>query len=191
VTGKPYADYVESNVLELLGMADTGFEAAEFGERLAVPYELVRDRLRELPRTGWNASGKMRSTALDLAQFLAVHMSSGARGDIRILRPETVALMHELVSPLNWRAFFGLHWEGYGMGWEHYSDGFEGHPGACPGYLGNLVMRPEGEGGIGVVLLVNRGASIDSVDWAEEYYAPILRLLLDEAGETYRAQGAQ
>jgi CubicO group peptidase (beta-lactamase class C family) len=181
VSGMSYPAYVQKNILNPLGMTSTGFEASDFEGRLARPYERVRGKMRALPRHGWKESGPMRSTASDLARFLIAHLNQGRIGHVQLLEPESVELMHARFSPLDWPAFFGLRWKGYALGWEVYFDDYEGHPGACPGYMGNLVMRSQAEGGIGIVLLVNRGASIDSVEWAEETYAPILQTLLDEA----------
>jgi CubicO group peptidase (beta-lactamase class C family) len=184
----PYADYVQENILDPLGMVSTGYEASEFPGRLARPHERVDGELRALPRTGWNASGKMRSSVLDLSQFLMAHLNQGRSDGVQLLKPETIELMHGLISPLDWPAFFGLHWQGYGLGWELYSDGYQGHPGACPGYLANMVLRQEGQGGFGVVLMVNRGASFDTIDWASTSYAAILKLLLKQAGELHQQQ---
>lgn len=191
VSGQPFPDYVQDNILDPLGMTSTGYEASEFSARLAHPHEYMDGRLRVLPRTGWNASGKMRSSVLDLSQFLIAHLNHGRRGDVQLLQPETIELMHGLVSPLDWPAFFGLHWQGYGLGWELYRDGYQGHPGACPGYLANVVLRQKDLGGFGVVLMVNRGASFDSTEWASDSYAAILNLLLQEASELYQAHSNQ
>jgi CubicO group peptidase (beta-lactamase class C family) len=188
VSRQPFADYVQENILDPLGMTSTGYEASEFSERLARPHERIDGKLRALPRTGWNASGKLRSNVLDLSQFLIAHLNHGRNGDVQLLEPETIELMHGLISPLDWPAFFGLHWQGYGLGWELYRDGYQGHPGACPGYLSNMVFREEQQGGFGVVLMVNRGASFDTVKWASDSYAAILKLLLEEAAELYQEQ---
>jgi CubicO group peptidase (beta-lactamase class C family) len=191
VTGRPFADYVWENILDPLGMTSTGYEASQFPGRLARPHEQVGGKLRALPASGWKASGRLRSTAVDLSQFLIAHLNDGRQGDVQLLQPETVELMHGLISPLDWPAFFGLHWQGYGLGWELYKDGYEGHPGACPGNLANLVLHDAGQGGYGVVLMANRGASLDSVDWTAGSYTPILKLLLEQAAEMHQEQTSQ
>jgi CubicO group peptidase (beta-lactamase class C family) len=191
VTGQPFADYVQDNILDPLGMTSTGYESSQFSGRLARPHEQIDGSLRALPATGWNKSGTLRSSVVDMSQFLVAHLNQGRSGDIQLLKADTVELMHRLISPLDWPAFFGLHWQGYGLGWERYRDGYQGHPGACPGYLANIVLRQEDHSGFGVVLMVNRGASLDSVDWTSDSYAPILTLLLEQAAELYREQTSQ
>jgi CubicO group peptidase (beta-lactamase class C family) len=187
VTQVPYEEHVRTAILEPLDLTGTAFEASGYGERLAVPYEEVQGELRALPRTGWNAA-RLRMTVTDLAAFLAVHMNDGRHEDVRVLQPESVEAMHQLISPLDWPAFFGLRWNGYGLGWELYADDLQGHPGACPGFLANIVYREQDDGAYGVVLMANRGSSIDTVDWATESYAPILLILLEEAAQMHRAQ---
>ena len=49
-----------------------------------------------------------------------------------------------------------------------------------------LVLRQEGQGGFGVVLMVNRGASLGTTEWASTSYAALLKLLLQEVGELYQ-----
>ena len=191
VSQQPFADYVQENILDPLGMNNTGYEASDFSERLASPHEQIGGVLRALPRTGWSASGKLRSSVLDLSQFLIAHLNPGRNGDVQLLQPRTIELMHGLISPLDWPAFFGLHWQGYGLGWELYRDGYQGHPGACPGYLANIVLQQEDQGRYGVVLMANRGASFDTTEWASTSYAAILNLLLQEAGELYQEQAEQ
>ena len=128
VTGQSFADYVQENILDPLGMTSTGYEASHFAGRLERPHEQIDGKLRALPASGWNASGKSRSTAVDLSQFLIAHLNDGRHGDVQVLQPATVELMHDLISPLDCPAFFGLHLRGYGLGWELYRDGYRGIP---------------------------------------------------------------
>lgn len=181
VTGQSYPEYVRKNIFDPLQMDDSGYVGSDFEDQLARPYTMVRGKMRELPPYGWKKSGSLRTTATDLSRFMIAHANGGRAGEVRLLEPESVEQMHTLVSPINWPSWFGLRYMGYGMGWSVYPDGFVGHSGGCPGYLSTMAVRSGDEGAIGAVLLVNRGASIDTIEWTEGVYAPIFLTLLDEA----------
>lgn len=102
VSGRPWAEYVEREILGPLGMRSTNTRVRmrpELRERHATGY-VWRDG--RFDPTGYAYSrlppaGIMSSTAHDMAAFMLVHLNGGAVGSARILGEETTALMQ---SPL-------------------------------------------------------------------------------------------
>jgi CubicO group peptidase (beta-lactamase class C family) len=104
--------YLEQAIFQPLGMRDTGFRIRpETRDRVVTVY--VRDAggpLREIgddalmamfepgARFLWG-SGGLLSTPDDYLRFTQMLLNGGALGDVRILRPETVALMTSQAVP--------------------------------------------------------------------------------------------
>ena len=98
VSGRPLMDYMDENIFRPLGMARStfaqplppalaphmsgGYKLASQGG--AKPFEVV---------TAWPA-GSLSSTATDMARFMTAHLQGGQLDGARILKPETVSLMH-------------------------------------------------------------------------------------------------
>src|SRR5690606_26358655 len=139
-SGQPLDVFLKERIYEPLGMHDSRNHSlgADHG-RMSVVY---RRRDGEWVR-GWSpgdpplypfprASGGMISTARDYALFLQTMLDGGRLGSVRLLSPETVALMtmphtRELYSPedqARQRTF-------YGYGWAvHAGTGVFGHGGS-------------------------------------------------------------
>jgi CubicO group peptidase (beta-lactamase class C family) len=109
LSGMPYAVFVREKVLKPLKMKDSDF--AVFGkarERLALPHapdkagallpflpQGGRDAVaREVPRLP-SPGGSLYSTALDYARFCQMIVNGGTLDGVRLLKPETVKLMHQ------------------------------------------------------------------------------------------------
>lgn len=104
VSGVPFDSYVEENIYDPLGMGHTTIrqplpkELEPFmstGYNVAsgdpVPFEIV---------SGYPA-GSQASSAADMAKFMLAHLSGGKLGDAQILKPETIALMHDTVTKVD------------------------------------------------------------------------------------------
>ena len=105
VSGRPFNDYVAENIFRPLGMTRSTFvqplpqelvAGMSNGYRLAsddgpVPFEVV------VPFP----AGSLSSTSADMAKFMLAHLQQGQLGDARILRPETVQLMHSRLFALD------------------------------------------------------------------------------------------
>jgi len=103
----------------------------------------------ELPEQYWRArfypAGGLYSTVSDLSHFLIAHMNDGIYNGTRILKKETVELMHA-TQPGN-RI-------GYGLAWMHESiGGLSGHGGDLPG--GDTWMLYNRTKDIGVIYFAN------------------------------------
>jgi CubicO group peptidase (beta-lactamase class C family) len=97
VSGKPFNEYIETNIFQPLGMSHTTFEQplppslkplmsngyAQASEK-AKPFEFVQ---------AWPA-GSVSTSAMDMTHFMIAHLQNGEYNGARILRPETAQLMH-------------------------------------------------------------------------------------------------
>ena len=97
VSGMPWADYVETNIIKPLGLEHTSI-------RQPLPKELTGDLSKGYIWEGefkeqtfeyipLAPAGSTSSSAGDMAKFLIAHMQLGKLGDARILKEETARLM--------------------------------------------------------------------------------------------------
>jgi CubicO group peptidase (beta-lactamase class C family) len=100
-SGMPFEDYLESEIFEPLDMPSTGFffEDVDFTEAEMSPLYIHGEdgSLSEYPESfmpDWaSGGGGLVSTASDYIRFAMMLANDGALGDVRILEPETVAMM--------------------------------------------------------------------------------------------------
>lgn len=122
-SGMPFEDYLETEIFEPLDMPSTGFffEDVDFTEADMSPlYVHAEDgSLSEYPESfmpDWaSGGGGLVSTASDYIRFAMMLANDGALGDVRILEPETLAMM---ASPQVTPEQLGEAWAGrsYGYG---------------------------------------------------------------------------
>jgi len=101
VSGEPLDVYFRKHIFEPLGMHDTAFaiskaqQSREASEHRRMPDgSLVAEpRERSVARRPFSGGGGIYSTASDYLTFIHMLLAGGARDGMRILRPETVALM--------------------------------------------------------------------------------------------------
>ena len=104
VSGEPFADYIQRHIFDPLGMRDSTFVQplpADLAGRMATGYQLASGDPAAFELVGLAPAGALSSTGADMARFMIAHLEGGGG----ILRPETVALMHNTavdpVPPLN------------------------------------------------------------------------------------------
>jgi len=99
VSGLPFAEYVEENIYEPLGMEHSTFRQPlpdDLEPGMAEGYNFYNgayyrgsfEYISALP------AGSMSSAAEDMARFMIAHLQEGASGDARILEESTVREMH-------------------------------------------------------------------------------------------------
>jgi CubicO group peptidase (beta-lactamase class C family) len=146
VSGRPLADYVREEIFEPLGMRRSGTLTGRAPEDLAVAYEYVDGRYRDLAPDYLQVSpaGAFFTTGTDMGHFLIAHLRGGAYGDRRILRPETVAFMHarhftQTPNISGWA---------YGL-WEDARDGQRAllHNGGGKGFRALMYLLPQQDAG--------------------------------------------
>lgn len=101
VSGGPICAYLRDHILAPLGMKDTGFtitseqRAREAGAHRREPDGSLKALAPERPHphATFSGGGGIYSTAPDYLTFLRMLMHGGSLDGVRILRPETVAMM--------------------------------------------------------------------------------------------------
>lgn len=174
VSGQPYEGYIAENVLEPLGMSETGFvytpsmgEHEAFGTLPVIHFytpllpvlldtsTLIREREGKLlwlnrvyidatPSTG------LIGPSTDVARFMLTYLNRGALDGNLILQPESVSLLTE-TPPI----------DGHGLGWSIGVSGngrYLEHVGGGPGFATSMRLYPEKE--IGFAILAN-GTDLD------------------------------
>lgn len=156
VSRKPYAEYIEENILKPLGMKDTlvmppapddPMLAKGYGRRLpdgtrgVAPYSDCK---------GITPAANMTTTATDLAKFAMLQFRDGPEGGKQILRGSTLREMHRphWLQP-DWK-------EGFGIGFRVSRIGgksFVGHGGAVQGFRTHIRLSPDDK--VGVIVLTN------------------------------------
>lgn len=157
VSGRPFTDYLRSEILRPLGMRDTDFCLSDrLRGRLAAGYgrempDGARERRPYVPIEGLDAAGGLHSTVMDLARFAAFQFHSrGVRAPSRrgqVLRPASLREMHRVhwLRP-DWKGGWGL-----GFSIQHQDErDLTGHGGWLPGHQSAFAVSL-GEGVAGVV----------------------------------------
>lgn len=93
VSGQPFEEYVETNILAPLGMARTTFRRPlpeALSRDLAPGCSVVGDDFVPLPfiASRMAPQGGLYTTAADMGRFLQMLLNRGALGDTRVARPE-------------------------------------------------------------------------------------------------------
>jgi len=103
VSGEWIGDYFRKHILDPLGMKDTAFiispqqQAREaYSHKRHPDGKLEPEPMeKQLPPQVFAGGGGIYSTGPDYLTFIRMLLNGGSLGDVRILRPETVALMGE------------------------------------------------------------------------------------------------
>ncbi len=128
MAGKPFRDFLFERIFDPLGMVDTDFwippakrdrTAQVYKLKGAHDLELVRFPDRESPPAFAGGSGGLVSTADDYLKFARTLLADGELDGVRLLKPETVALMrtNRLTPAQREIPFIGFpFWAGQGFG---------------------------------------------------------------------------
>ena len=214
-TGQPFSEYLDEHILDPLEMTHSGHNLSQLIQYHALPYErietdyllmdeekvpiadgakeLIENNLLELPlyECGDGAGG-LRTTVLDLAQFMIAHVNQGrAPNGFQLLQPETVETMHQSAGAAQGNInSFGL--VGQGMGWTVCQDGVEGHVGGQLGFGAAMVFKRTDQGTCGILAMMNVDLMyLDHnrrVDWFRNAYFKVEQLLLQTAEEMLAQQ---
>ena len=145
-SGRPFADYVRERVFEPLGMLRSGALEGAVPADLATAYDIAGGRHRPLSPEYIQATpaGAFYSTGTDMGRFLIAHLRGGAYRGGRVLRPETVAMMHAQ----HFAQAAGVPGWAYGM-WEDTRNGRRAllHNGGGKGYRAVIYLLPDSDAG--------------------------------------------
>lgn len=175
LSGRPYAQAMQQQLLAPLGMAHTGFAPdGAIGARLARGYvhdaPVLPTPIRDVP------AGGLYSNVLDLARFMRGMLAGGVLDNTRVLGESTLRATFEPQYPglpLDFGQRFGLGWMLSGLpvaggGQQAW------HNGGTKAFVSQLVLLPESK--LGVVVLANADNAGDLVYGAAE---EALRLALE------------
>jgi CubicO group peptidase (beta-lactamase class C family) len=157
LTGRPFADYMQAEVLQPLGMTASSF-GWQRTAATAFPHNAAGGRIRDFAFAEQAAAGLV-TTAPDLARFLAAALSGpdGEPPGRGVLSPAGVRLAFTAAPATGGR--WGL---GYGLGQLAGGDRLAYHEGANHGWRTGLALLPDRRAGI--VVLANGDAGTGPID---------------------------
>ncbi len=149
VSGETYSQYVQTHILEPLGLNDTHpfMPMALYGKRLAIGWGAVkrdgsRDLVKPFDTRGVTPAAGYTSTVEDLGRFAAWQFRLLRTGEPEVLKASTLREMQRVqFTDPDWKTTWGLGFTVRRKGDQTYV----GHGGDCPGYHSILVMRPATE----------------------------------------------
>jgi CubicO group peptidase (beta-lactamase class C family) len=100
VSGMPFEDFVEANILRPLGMESSTFKEPlpeALTKRMSAGYTFEAGAFKPHGYeyiANFGPAGSLAATSTDMARFMIAHLQEGGAGDARILKPETVRAMH-------------------------------------------------------------------------------------------------
>jgi len=127
ISDESFLSFCDKNIFKPLNMQNTSFNLTTLPQdAVAIPYQRFMGRYRLIneldfmfdentpPDRYWRPrfypAGGLYSTVSDLSHFLIAHMNKGVYQDKRILKEETVEMMHKMQPGNN---------IGYGLAWMH------------------------------------------------------------------------
>ena len=142
MTGRPFSEYMDSEVLGPLGMTSSSYVWDEEVDRIAAtPYDHIGEPIPG-PRFTAMAAASLQTTLDDFLRFAL----ASAGGEQKVLEAASVASMQQPVPPA----------DHYGIGYDIESDGdrvLVGHGGSNDGWMARLTVDPKS--GDGVVAMTN------------------------------------
>ncbi len=158
-SGTPYDEYIETNILEPLGLDDTRTYYPEDlrGDQLAIGYTGIHRDGKRVPvdpffTRGITPAAGFTSSVNDLAAFASWQLRLLENGDTEVLDPNTLREMHRVhwLDP-DWETTWGI-----GFAVRRVDDmTVVGHGGGCPGYITNFTLYPKGK--LATIVLTNAG----------------------------------
>jgi CubicO group peptidase (beta-lactamase class C family) len=194
VSGRPYSDYIQENILTPLEMRDTSTEIPNplRGEKLAIGFSRrLRDGSRkEIPPyqvRGIAPAAGFASTVEDLARFASWQFRLLENGGNEVLAVNTLKEMQRV----HW---LDVDWEttrGIGFSVSRYEDTtIVGHGGSCPGYRTQLALSPKDK--VAIIFMTNgQGTSTGTYTRsAFDIVAPAIAEAVESPGEGKKADPA-
>ena len=104
VSGMPFDDYVEKNIFGPLGMSYTTFRQPlppQLQPLMSSGYALATSNAKPYEFVVPAPAGSSATSAVNISHFMVAHLQNGEYNGARILKPETVALMHSAQYGVN------------------------------------------------------------------------------------------
>lgn len=190
ISGIPFAQYIDQRILQPLNMRRSTFlqpPPPDLADDLAVGYQYQNGKFKAVPYLYLNIApgASMSATATDMAQFMMAHLLRGRYEKSRILKEDTVRLMH--------KQHFTHHPKLPGTGYsfrERLENNIRtiGHLGSLRGYSSSLTLMPDRN--IGIFIATNSFSGVHGKfleQFLDRYFpvskkpAPIKPLALSDA----------
>ena len=154
-TGIPFDDYCDNNLFDPLCMVNTAWHFSDFDpNQVATPHYFQNGNYNAVDHYGFAdyPNGQLRSTAMDIGNYMIAFLNGGTLGTNSILSSSSVNEMLSLQIPtidtvtgLNWHKTKLYHSGGEVMVW--------GHSGGEQGVSTYLYIDPQND--LGICLLTN------------------------------------
>lgn len=112
VSGMPFDDYIDKNILQPLGMGHSTFRQPlpdNLKPLMSEGYEKASQKEKGFEFVEAFPCGSMSVSAADMAKYMMMHLQNGQYNGVQILKPETAQLMHsqtfELAPGMNGMAY--------------------------------------------------------------------------------------
>jgi CubicO group peptidase (beta-lactamase class C family) len=157
VAGQRYDDYVRENILQPLGMTQSGFDPSVYGDERAIGYHLAKGKFEISPvwdEKGFRPAGGLYSSVSDIARFISLQFRDGPSGGKQILGGSS---LREMQNPVLVSQDFEV---GFGIGWgirRVAGKKVIGHSGGLPGYTTNITLVPSMK--LAVIVFTNTGTA--------------------------------
>jgi D-alanyl-D-alanine carboxypeptidase len=158
VSGTPYAEYIQRNLLHPLGMTGSGFSLTDsMRPRMAAGYtaRFLEGAPQLAPHPilrGWDAAGALYSSVNDLARWISLQFRTTApvREGSQVLKGGSLTRMHRIqFMESNWMTGYGLGWRADRRGENIYLH----HSGGIHGFLTKVTFNQPHR--IGTIVLTN------------------------------------
>jgi CubicO group peptidase (beta-lactamase class C family) len=122
VSGMPFEEYIEKNIYQPLGMTRSTFRQPlpdNLKAFMSRGYDVASQPAKDFELGEAGPAGGMSTSAADMTKYMITHLNNGEYNGVRILKPETVQLMHSRT--------FGLVPDMNGMAYGFYEETRNGH----------------------------------------------------------------
>ncbi|MCW5518041.1 serine hydrolase domain-containing protein [Muriicola sp. Z0-33] len=162
VSGMPFEDYVQQNILQPLDLKDTRPTMPKelYGKQLAKGYSAInrkreRKQVELFDANGITPAAGFSSNVTDLANFASWQFRLRNQAATEILKPATLKYMQQVhwTNP-NWKTTWGL---GFVVFKGSNGNTWVGHGGSCPGY--RSVLQLDLKSKMAYAVMINAGGT--------------------------------
>lgn len=170
ISGIPFPQYIEKNILQPLGMRHSSFLQPlppQLASNLAVGYKYKNGTYQRRPFAFSNTipGNALMATATDIAHFAIAHLQNGRYGDTRILNEATVQEMHRQ----HFANYPGMVGAAYGFNERKPNkQRVIGHGGRHSGYTSQFYLLPEQN--LGLFVACNNNPTSLTDDFIRKFF---------------------
>ena len=160
VSGVPYDEYIQKNILKPLGLSDTRTELPEqmYGKELAIGYSALkrngkREKVNFFQAKGITPAAGFSSNVQDLGNFASWVFRLRDTTITEVLKPSTLKYMQNVHwTNSDWKTTWGL---GFSVYKGNNGNTWVGHGGSCPGYRSTLQLDLKNKRAYSVMINAN------------------------------------